>query len=165
MRTYPKGLRFSSSNFNPLPFWRAGVQIVALNWQKCDAGTMINDAMFADSGGWILKPSSMRDSKEMHRGLNTYQTLDLSLKIELIASIDMSTLSKKEDKIEDKSSNLYVKCYLHTTSCMGHDATLSSKHKQKLKTKTVKGVYPSFDYEKILFAKVKCVILEMSFLR
>lgn len=141
------------------------MQIVALNWQKCDAGTMINEAMFADSGGWILKPSPMRDCKEIHRDSNMYQALDLSLEIKFIASIDISMLSTKGDRKEHRNNSLYVKCYLHTTTCEGHYASLSKNHKQKLKTKTVKGAYPSFDYEKIQFAKVKNVILELSFLR
>ena len=165
MRTYPKGLRFSSSNFNPLPFWKAGVQIVALNWQKCDAGTMINEAMFADSGGWILKPPIMRDCMEMHRGLNMRHALNLSLKVELIASMNMSMLSKNDDKIEDNDTNFYVKCYLHTTSCQGHNGAVSKNHKQKLKTKTIKGANPSFGNEKLLFTEFNNITLEMSFLR
>ena len=32
-RIYPHGLRFASSNFNPYPFWQAGCQMVALNYQ------------------------------------------------------------------------------------------------------------------------------------
>ncbi|KAF4496052.1 phospholipase C [Fusarium agapanthi] len=34
MRTYPHGMRFDSSNYDPVIFWRAGVQVVALNWQS-----------------------------------------------------------------------------------------------------------------------------------
>ena len=37
MRTYPSGTRVSSSNLDPTFFWRKGVQIVALNWQRFDA--------------------------------------------------------------------------------------------------------------------------------
>lgn len=57
MRIYPKGLRFDSSNPDPTIPWRRGVQMVAMNWQKTDEGTMLNDAMFADTHGWILKPT------------------------------------------------------------------------------------------------------------
>ena len=32
-RVYPKGLRMTSTNFDPLPFWASGCQLVALNWQ------------------------------------------------------------------------------------------------------------------------------------
>lgn len=37
MRAYPSGTRLSSSNLDPDVFWRKGVQMVALNWQKFDA--------------------------------------------------------------------------------------------------------------------------------
>lgn len=56
LRAYPKGLRVSSSNLNPAPFWRYGVQIAALNWQRGDKAIMLNEGMFAGTGGWVLKP-------------------------------------------------------------------------------------------------------------
>ena len=37
MRAYPSGARLSSSNLDPTVFWRKGVQMVALNWQRFDA--------------------------------------------------------------------------------------------------------------------------------
>ena len=33
IRTYPKGVRFDSSNYSPIPMWTCGMQLVALNWQ------------------------------------------------------------------------------------------------------------------------------------
>jgi len=33
MRAYPSGLRITSSNLDPVVFWRKGIQIVALNWR------------------------------------------------------------------------------------------------------------------------------------
>ena len=33
MRTYPKGTRFDSSNYDPTLLWGCGVQMVALNFQ------------------------------------------------------------------------------------------------------------------------------------
>jgi phosphatidylinositol phospholipase C delta len=37
VRTYPKGLRLGSSNYEPHHFWSAGAQLVAINWQTCGA--------------------------------------------------------------------------------------------------------------------------------
>lgn len=34
--------------------------MVALNWQVWDEGTMLNDAMFPDADGWVLKPEGYR---------------------------------------------------------------------------------------------------------
>lgn len=33
VRTYPKGTRLSSTNYEPHRFWAAGAQLVAINWQ------------------------------------------------------------------------------------------------------------------------------------
>ncbi|AEO54842.1 hypothetical protein MYCTH_2297927 [Thermothelomyces thermophilus ATCC 42464] len=59
MRIYPKGLRFDSSNPDPSFCWRRGVQMVAMNWQKTDDPMMLNDAMFAGTNGWVLKPPAL----------------------------------------------------------------------------------------------------------
>ena len=37
MRAFPSGKRLTSSNLDPTVFWRKGVQMVALNWQRLDA--------------------------------------------------------------------------------------------------------------------------------
>ncbi|KAI0999889.1 1-phosphatidylinositol 4,5-bisphosphate phosphodiesterase 1 [Podosphaera aphanis] len=64
MRVYPNGWRVASTNFDPLKYWRRGVQMVALNWQTFDLGMQINEAMFAsgtDCSGYVLKPSELRE--------------------------------------------------------------------------------------------------------
>jgi phosphatidylinositol phospholipase C, delta len=63
MRAYPAGTRISSSNLDPSIFWRKfGVQFAALNWQRMDAGVMLNEGQFTGSGGWILKPEGYRQT-------------------------------------------------------------------------------------------------------
>lgn len=64
MRVYPDGLRLASSNFDPLIYWRRGVQMAALNWQTFDLGLQLNNAMFQggkDESGYVLKPDELRD--------------------------------------------------------------------------------------------------------
>ena len=34
LRTYPKGSRVESSNFNPMPMWKVGIQMASVNFQK-----------------------------------------------------------------------------------------------------------------------------------
>ncbi|ORZ32619.1 hypothetical protein BCR44DRAFT_58006 [Catenaria anguillulae PL171] len=60
-RVYPGGLRVGSSNFNPFPFWAAGAQMVALNWQTFDSGMSLQAGFFARNGGcgYVLKPEYM----------------------------------------------------------------------------------------------------------
>ena len=40
-RVYPKGQRMDSSNFDPIPMWNAGSQLVSLNYQTGGKGTMV----------------------------------------------------------------------------------------------------------------------------
>ncbi|PHH60304.1 hypothetical protein CDD81_1859 [Ophiocordyceps australis] len=64
MRVYPDGIRVGSSNFDPLIYWRRGVQMAALNWQTFDLGSQLNQAMFEggkDESGYVLKPPELRD--------------------------------------------------------------------------------------------------------
>jgi phosphatidylinositol phospholipase C delta len=66
MRVYPNGWRVASTNFDPLKYWRRGVQMVALNWQTYDLGMQLNEAMFAsgtDQSGYVLKPTDLREIK------------------------------------------------------------------------------------------------------
>ncbi len=65
-RVYPTGLRINSSNFDPIPHWLAGCQLVAQNFQtfgssinlNLDKPLEINYALFSGNGhcGYILKP-------------------------------------------------------------------------------------------------------------
>lgn len=63
VRIYPKGTRVNSTNYEPLQYWAAGCQLVALNIQTMDLGYRINQAMFMRSGrqGYVLKPLALRD--------------------------------------------------------------------------------------------------------
>lgn len=58
-RIYPAGTRVDSSNYDPVPAWNAGCQIVALNYQTPDAAMQINDGRFRENGGvgYVLKPA------------------------------------------------------------------------------------------------------------
>ncbi|KAF8799533.1 PLC-like phosphodiesterase [Phlegmacium glaucopus] len=62
VRTYPKGTRLSSTNYEPHRFWAGGMQLVPINWQTFDLGYMINHAMFQRNGrsGYVLKPPAVR---------------------------------------------------------------------------------------------------------
>uniref|UniRef100_A0A3Q3WJX9 Phosphoinositide phospholipase C n=1 Tax=Mola mola TaxID=94237 RepID=A0A3Q3WJX9_MOLML len=61
-RIYPAGSRTDSSNYNPVPMWNAGCQIVALNFQTPSKEMQINQGRFLPNGlcGYILKPQFMR---------------------------------------------------------------------------------------------------------
>lgn len=60
-RIYPSAYRIDSSNFNPVPYWNAGCQLVALNYQSEGRMMQLNRAKFKTNGncGYVLKPQQM----------------------------------------------------------------------------------------------------------
>uniref|UniRef100_A0A673CNZ3 Phosphoinositide phospholipase C n=1 Tax=Sphaeramia orbicularis TaxID=375764 RepID=A0A673CNZ3_9TELE len=61
-RIYPAGSRTDSSNYNPVPMWNVGCQIVALNFQTPSKEMHLNQGRFLQNGlcGYILKPGFLR---------------------------------------------------------------------------------------------------------
>ncbi|KAI4858698.1 PLC-like phosphodiesterase [Hypoxylon rubiginosum] len=191
MRTYPSGMRIGSSNLDPVTFWRKGIQIVALNWQKWDEGMMLNEGMFAGTGGFVLKPDGYRGKKPLVINADEkggepkkavpvpapatilHQTLDLSITV--LAAQD---LPLPEDDDKESGFKPYVKVELHTEP--PHDAHLSvtrtatsssagtraKEGEYKARTKTQKGVHPDFKSETLAVAKgVPGVVPELTFVR
>ncbi|KCV70702.1 hypothetical protein H696_03055 [Fonticula alba] len=57
-RVYPLGVRFDTVNIEPHLHWAAGVQMVAMNYQRIDRPLRINHGRFLENGrsGYLLKP-------------------------------------------------------------------------------------------------------------
>ncbi|KAG8934113.1 Phospholipase C [Tulasnella sp. 417] len=81
VRIYPAGTRLKSSNYEPHRYWAAGAHLVAINWQTCDLGYMINYAMFQRNGGcgMILKPEPLRIKDKQSLGTRTKHFLDVTV--------------------------------------------------------------------------------------
>lgn len=105
MRAYPKGLRVNSSNFAPEVFWRKGVQMVALNWQNVNAAMMLNEAMFAGTGGWCLKPVGYRSSHDATSQLSAAPRATLQLTLNILAA---ENITSKSERVKP-----YVRCEIH----------------------------------------------------
>lgn len=177
MRAFPSGMRVSSSNLDPSVFWRKGVQIVALNWQKYDEGMMLNRGMFAGSGGWLLKPRGYRGTarEATKDGLSHQSQADaikhwtLSLTVDVIAGQDVPL------PIGDSRASgfhPYVKCELHVEKQEERSGApiegggRSKDGEYKMRTKTSKGVEPDFSGgERIEFLNIPEVVPELSFMR
>lgn len=97
MRVYPHALRYKSTNFNPIDFWRLGVQMVATNWQTNDLGQQLNNAMFLSpitsssdwSSGYVLKPDYMLPPvkiKQMAKYRKSLQFSPLEVGIDVISA-------------------------------------------------------------------------------
>ncbi|KAI0505187.1 PLC-like phosphodiesterase [Xylaria bambusicola] len=178
MRTYPSGMRIQSSNLDPPVFWRKGIQIVALNWQKWDEGMMLNEGMFAGTGGYVLKPLGYRGGKspsELESSTERAPPVPeqvifhgtLTLKITVYAAQNLP-LPRKDDK--EKSFRPYVKVELHTAPphhLLGqkHEDGHAKEGEYKARTHTQKGLNPDFKGETLAFERVAGVVPELTFVR
>ena len=176
MRAFPSGRRIASSNLDPSSFWRRGVQIVALNWQKYDKGMMLNQAMFADSAGWILKPNGFRGQSSENLDSSPYQAQEnqsLTISVTIFAGQNIP-LPLGDTKSTD--FHPYVKCELHIErfeqpTIVGprveakKNSCGDKETSYKQKTNIAKGCNPDFKAEKLDFPTTNCVIQNLSFLR
>ncbi|NXA10122.1 PLCZ1 phosphodiesterase, partial [Sapayoa aenigma] len=98
-RIYPRGLRMSSSNYNPQEFWNVGCQMVALNFQTPGTQMELQDGKFLDNGGcgYVLKPEFLRDPNTTFTPQNVgAYSKPMSLSIRLISGHQLppSSMSK-----------------------------------------------------------------------
>lgn len=99
IRIYPAGARVRSENFNPVPYWNVGCQMVALNYQTKSRHLELNSGMFRRNGncGYVLKPENLHNSigKTAHK---TDQ--EKILRLRLISGHNLKMLNGKQVKIE-----------------------------------------------------------------
>ncbi|KAL8694770.1 MAG: hypothetical protein Q9218_000616 [Villophora microphyllina] len=126
MRVYPS-FRPTSSNPDPLLFWRRGVQMVALNWQTYDLSMQLNHAMFAsgpDSLGYVLKPRELRQSLEEHtwesRSCNNGKIQKKVIKFS-VDMISAQQLPRPRNLGDDASLNPYVEIEMFSAEDRGKD--------------------------------------------
>ena len=113
MRVYPKGTRISSRNLNPVPFWGVGAQICALNWQTFDASVQLNEALFAESDGYILKPPALRAG-----GSGKMRQNKRKLRLHVAGATDVPL---PKDRKEGDGIMPYVTCTLITSQNLEAD--------------------------------------------
>lgn len=159
------------------------MQIVALNWQRWDAGMMMNEAMFAGSGGFVLKPEGYRSevnaqqASSQHAAPTQPQTQSrltssnrgtLDLAIEFFAGQDIPLPPEEDNPAKMKP---FVKCELHverSAESLQRIPSGQSKTREgewKRKTKTTRGSNPDFEREVVTFEGVSDVVGELGFLR
>ncbi|KAI5959861.1 INP53 [Candida pseudojiufengensis] len=103
LRVYPSKMRLRSTNFNPINYWKHGVQMVATNWQTYDLGQQLNEAMFegVNKKGYVLKPKELR--KPTIKNSKFYKLIKpdiekIKFEIEIISA---HQLPKPKDLIDD----------------------------------------------------------------
>lgn len=177
LRVFPKGSRINSSNVDPTFHWMQGAQMVALNWQRIDKGMMLNEGMFAGTGGWVLKPEGYRcaeasgsaDNSSPNKGrLNLELKLLAAQRIPLPADKDISQASKIKP---------YVKAQLHPTHgvpSQGKSAATQASSDcveeaddsiYKRRSLTHRTDCPDLGREMLSWHNVSDVVEELSFLR
>jgi phosphatidylinositol phospholipase C delta len=105
MRVFPKGLRIGSSNLKPVRYWGVGAQICALNWQTFGASMQINEALFHNSEGYVLKPAGLRAGGDGRLGSGRRR----KLRLHVVGATDIPLHS--EDKPDDVRP--YLTCSLY----------------------------------------------------
>lgn len=192
MRAYPSGLRIGSSNLDPAPFWRKGIQIVALNWQKWDEGMMLNEGMFAGTGGYVLKPAGefrfsylsriiFADTIPGYRSekpsapppatnpqATAVKHYNMDLTIEVFTAQSLPLPIGDDDA---KGFKPYLKVEVHVEEegeRHGSDLPADGKEKEgeyKAKTKSRRGCDPDFERQVLEFKQIPGVVPELSFVR
>ena len=176
MRAFPSGMRVRSDNLDPSVFWRKGVQMVALNWQRWDEGMMLNEGMFSGSCGYVLKPKGYlgKPASSANSGISSVSQADaiahrtLNLSIEILAA---QSIPLPLGDTRPSSFHPYVKCELHVekpAERTGDPIEGGGKAKEgeyKWRSRTMKGTDVDFAAERVDFKDIPGVVEELSFLR
>ncbi|GMH55823.1 hypothetical protein TrRE_jg4117 [Triparma retinervis] len=113
-RIYPAGFRIDSSNYNPVPSWCVGSQIVALNYQTSCFEMHLNDGKYLDNGsaGYVLKPEALRvQGNNFNPMSGPYPTSEsVNFKVEVMSA---SQLPKPGGSAKGEVIDPYIKVELH----------------------------------------------------
>jgi phosphatidylinositol phospholipase C gamma-1 len=88
-RVYPKGQRMDSSNYDPLPMWNSGCQMVSLNYQTGDKPMHLADGKFMQNGhcGYLLMPDCMFNPGFNPMDVSTHtNSRPLTLSVQVVAA-------------------------------------------------------------------------------
>jgi len=138
-RIYPKGTRFDSSNYDPVPSWCAGSQIVALNYQTGSESMWLNEGKYLDNGscGYVLKPKFMRESKITYNPDGKPNPKECkTIEVTILSAWQLPKVGGKEEKSKGDVIDPYVK--------VGIAGVSADKKLQKTKTIKNNGFNPIF---------------------
>ena len=184
MRAFPSGMRVRSDNLDPAVFWRKGVQIVALNWQRWDEGMMLNEGMFVGSKGYVLKPPGYRgnggeaggkkgvgeDAAKSQATAIEHKRLDLSIEVLAAQDIPLPLGDTKPDNLHP-----YVKIELHVEKAAertgapieGGGRAKEGEYKWRTRRARAAGAGTGVDFggEKVVWKGIEGVVEELGFIR
>lgn len=171
MRAFPAGRRIDSSNPDPSLFWRGGVQMVAMNWQNFDEGMMLNEGMFADEQGWVLKPSGYQVSDrnaETQSMATPGRTMDLRITVFSGQHIPVQAGDEADKNRSASTIRPLIKAELHVDKLKDAERD-GQTHECEYKQKTTAGKtdHPDFgpDGAVLQFLNISKVVEELGFIR
>lgn len=136
MRVYPSAYRVTSTNFDPIPYWKRGVQMVALNWQRNDIGMQLNEALFGTRSGYVLKPEQLLNNQRtsLMKTLKPSMFFKEMLKVN-ITVISAQQLPRPKDLKGDDSFSPYVvvEMYGAESAIVGQNSSTVTSPFPKLK--------------------------------
>lgn len=146
--------------------------MVAMNWQNLDEGMMLNESMFADESGWVLKPPGFQSSDKSSDTQDVAgpgRTLDLS--ITLFAGHNLQTTGGVDEGEHGRSASAIrpaIKIELHFEKATGPDKDgLAPECAYKQRTDSNKTDNPSFAEagKTLQFLNIPRVVEELGFVR
>ncbi|PSR83835.1 PLC-like phosphodiesterase [Coniella lustricola] len=188
MRAYPHSTRVSSTNLDPSLYWRKGVQMVALNWQRShvDEAMMLNSAMFDAEQGWVLKPQGYlaSDTTIMQAQAGWRRTLKrfcitilagqlIPLPGEVGSDSDSSSSMSSLSTVDSSSGfKPFIKCELHVETPEERNekkaikSGLAQDGLYKLVSKCSETENPDWGLGQVLeFPPIRDVVEELTFVR
>lgn len=142
--------------------------MVAMNWQSHDEGMMLNEAMFADEQGWVLKPEGYRSVDKRTETHLDAPRVALDLKISVLAgqhifSVDSSEECETKTRLENLRPT--VKCELHVEK--GREKENGTILECKKRTKNGETDHPDFgdDGYTLSFDGLQDIVEELTFLK
>ncbi|KAJ9155985.1 Phosphoinositide phospholipase C [Coniochaeta hoffmannii] len=172
MRVYPDAIRVTSNNYNPLIYWKRGVQMAALNWQTFDVGMQINQAMFecgTDQSGYVLKSKGLREITMVPSGsewVTKRERKSVKLNIEVISA---QQLLRPYDLEGRRTLDPYVEVEILLPDDKQHKGEPAGAPREdvlKQRTKIVRGngFNPSFG-DRLEFSDVRTKYPDLVFVR
>ncbi|XP_053383997.1 1-phosphatidylinositol 4,5-bisphosphate phosphodiesterase eta-2-like isoform X2 [Mercenaria mercenaria] len=112
IRTYPDGTRTNSSNYNPVPMWCGGCQVVALNFQTGGEEMQLLHGRFLDNGnsGYVLKPQCLQSDEGFKTVMGTKPCAPKRLIIKVISGFQ---LPKPKDSKKGEVIDPFLKVEIH----------------------------------------------------
>ncbi|KAH9701718.1 phosphoinositide phospholipase C 4 [Citrus sinensis] len=104
LRIYPKGTRFTSSNYKPLVGWMHGTQMVAFNMQGYGRAMWLMHGMFRSNGGcgYVKKPDLQMNVGPDGQVFNPKEILPVKKTLKVgIAGVPADQIMKKTKPKED----------------------------------------------------------------